>query len=268
MRRTLAWGHLYPRAGAESRSAPVRVLLRRLTAGTILYGYDSVVPARQDLPRKPLWVAPNSLYPKGTLRAQDGKRKRILYVGRLESMKNVQILVQAFIQSKLWSDGMSLDIVGFGSLEGNIRKDVESSGIRDHINVHGRIDDVESLADLYSESLFSVSPGYVGLSLTQSLGFGVPMLYAKNEPHAPEIELVRFAGTRDFSPSTVDALSEAMVSFAEDLRRSPTNRDSLAQQIQQHYSAESMADGLLRALRGEPMDLGLDGWPSSRWSGK
>ncbi|QZS54686.1 glycosyltransferase [Rhodococcus opacus] len=183
-------------------------------------------------------------------------------------MKNVQILVQAFIQSKLWSDGMSLDIVGFGSLEGNIRKDVESSGIRDHINVHGRIDDVESLADLYSESLFSVSPGYVGLSLTQSLGFGVPMLYAKNEPHAPEIELVRFAGTRDFSPSTVDALSEAMVSFAEDLRRSPTNRDSLAQQIQQHYSAESMADGLLRALRGEPMDLGLDGWPSSRWSGK
>ena len=57
-RRTLAWGHLYPRAGANARSAPARAMLRRLTSGTILYGYDSVVPARFDLPKKPVWVAP------------------------------------------------------------------------------------------------------------------------------------------------------------------------------------------------------------------
>lgn len=262
-KRTLAWGHLYPRAGADSRTAPIRVLLRRLTAGTILYGYDSVVPARVDLPEKPLWVAPNSLYHAGVLRARAAKRSRILYVGRLERSKNVQLLIDAFIASALFEQGMTLDIVGFGAEEEGLRRSASDSVAREHIRIHGRIDDVDALEDLYAEALFSVSPGYVGLSMTQSFGFGVPMLYAEDEPHAPEIELTRFGGARCFAPSTSVALSKAMEKFADDLRSDPIDRDHLSDKIRNYYSAERMADGLVRALRNESADLSSDGWPST-----
>lgn len=46
----------------------------------------------------------------------------------------------------------------------------------------------EDIYDVYANALVSVSPGYVGLSLTQSLSFGVPMLIAIDEAHVPEID--------------------------------------------------------------------------------
>ncbi|WP_369293733.1 glycosyltransferase [Rhodococcus qingshengii] len=138
-------------------------MLRRLTSGTILYGYDSVVPARFDLPKKPVWVAPNSLYPRSALQTGTGVRTKIIYVGRLESAKNVQILTSAFKSSRLWEEGITLDIVGDGSLMGEIQGDIEVLDMKRYIHVHGQIDDIALLSELYSEALHSVSPGYVAL---------------------------------------------------------------------------------------------------------
>ncbi|MDH8179555.1 glycosyl transferase, partial [Klebsiella pneumoniae] len=47
------------------------------------------------------------------------------------------------------------------------------------------------LKEIYSKSFVSISPGYVGLSITQSLSFGVPMLVSKDENHSPELEALQ-----------------------------------------------------------------------------
>ncbi|WKN59474.1 glycosyltransferase [Rhodococcus opacus] len=263
-RRTLAWGHLHPRAGASSRSAPVRIFLRRITDGTVLYGYDSVVPARTELPGKPVWVAPNSLYSTVDITAaENNERRRIMYVGRLEEAKNVQILVQAFALSGLSVAGYTLDIVGFGSLEPELIKQTKHFAVDKSVNIHGRIDSVTELSVLYAETAFSVSPGYLGLTLTQSLGFGVPMLYAEDAPHSPEIELKRFGGMRSFSPTSAEGLAAAMRSFVAELDEEPVNSQHLARSVSTYYSAEAMANGLWLALEGERSELGADGWPTS-----
>lgn len=260
-RRTLAWGHLHPRAGASSKSAPVRLLLRRITDGTILYGYDSVVPARNELPGKPVWVAPNSLYRAADIKAESGNRKRVLYVGRLESAKNVQILVESFALSELWKRGFTLDIVGFGSLDSELREQAEKFNIPQHVNFHGRVHEAASLSRLYSEAVFSVSPGYIGLTLTQSLGFGVPMLYAANASHSPEIELKRFGGVRAFDDATPSGLANAMIQYSTSLEDNPIDADRLSRDVRRYYSAESMAGGLWSALQGRSTQLNADGWP-------
>lgn len=261
-RRTLAWGHLHPRAGADSRTAPLRRLLREVTDGTILYGFDSVVLAKDEVPSKPVWVAPNSLYPESEIiAAPSSDRRRIIYVGRLEAAKNVQILVEGFARSGLRDSGYTLDIVGFGSLLSALKQQVEEFGVTDAVNIHGRIDSAAELATIYQEAAFSVSPGYVGLSVTQSLGFGVPMLYSEAATHSPEIELVRFNAMMAFAPETAEGLGGAMARYAKQISENSLDRNLLSSRIRTFYSAESMASGLWDALRDVDMQLGSDGWP-------
>ena len=58
----------------------------------------------------------------------------------------------------------------------------------DRVRFAGHVSDFETLSSYYWNALVSVSPGYAGLSLIQSHWFGVPMIIARDEPHAPEIE--------------------------------------------------------------------------------
>lgn len=263
-RRTILWGHLYPRAGAGSRTARLRRSMRALADGTVLYGFDSVLPARRDLPNQEVWVAPNALYsaallgPTGT----NSSKSSIIYVGRLVEEKKVDLLIRAFAEASPKLANIRLKIVGQGSeleslksLAGELRCDSK-------IDFLGSITDPSALKAAYSDALCSVSPGYVGLSLTQSLGFGVPMLIADNEPHAPEVELERFGGVARFKendPSSLASLLEAVASghfeFPDAAR--------LAEPVVKSYSAESMASGLLDSLRNRPQHLDSTGWPAA-----
>lgn len=262
-RRTLAWGHLHPRSGANSKTAALRLLMRRIVQGTILYGYDSVVPARSDLPHQPVWVAPNSLYSVKSLKTEKATHQRsILYVGRLEPGKNTDQLIEAFAVSELAKDGYKLEIVGFGSMADTIKESIQKTDVADSVIFHGRIDDVDKLSEVYSRAIFSVSPGYIGLSLTQSLGFGTPMLYSLDQPHSPEIELARFGNVKSYHPGTPNGLGDAMRQYVRELQDIPVDAQSLSQQVSQYYSAEAMADGLWNALSGTNMNTTDDGWPN------
>ncbi|MBY4210281.1 glycosyltransferase [Rhodococcus fascians] len=262
-RRTLAWGHLHPRSGPGSRTAALRVLMRRLVQGTILYGYDSVVPARKDLPQQPVWVAPNSLYAAESLNTQKARHPRsILYVGRLEPDKNTNQLIEAFTLSQLAKEGYKLEIVGFGSMADAIKEMIAANNTEASVHFHGRIDDVKELSAVYSRALFSVSPGYIGLSLTQSLGFGTPMLYSLDQPHSPEIELARFGYVKSYGPGTPEGLGRAMHQYAHELNDAPVDARSISREVSRYYSAETMADGLWDALSNANMNTTQDGWPN------
>src|SRR4051794_19360774 len=84
-RRTIVWGHLFPRRGSSAGTSILRRTMRNLANGTLLYGYDSVIPAVNELPNQPVWVAPNALYAREDIRVQAmaSVTNRILYVGRL-----------------------------------------------------------------------------------------------------------------------------------------------------------------------------------------
>jgi len=86
-----------------------------------------------------------------------------------------------------------------------------------------------------------VSPGYVGLSLIQSLGFGVPMLIARDEPHAPEVEAaVEGENSFMFESDSVSALAELLVTMADDRASWLARRPALAESARRTYSIENM----------------------------
>lgn len=261
-RRTLLWGHLSPRRGKDSATSRVRELMRGLANGTILYGYDSVLPAHEMNPEVPLWVAPNSLYPAEQISpaVMAAGSKSVLYVGRLVSSKKVELLIEALTADAAKSAGVVVEIVGAGEEEARLKRLASELGVADRTIFHGEVTSPFDLHALYEEVVVAVSPGYAGLSVTQALGFGVPVLVAKDEPHAPEIELVRFGGIRFFESNDPESLADAIA--REIGAGSEQDRVSLAAQVRRTYSAEQMAKGLADALRGRRQILNEEGWPA------
>ncbi|WP_258724172.1 glycosyltransferase [Cellulomonas sp. NS3] len=265
-RRTLVWGHLHARAGAHARSNALRRMMRRLAAGTVLYSYDSAADARRELPSQPVWVAPNSLYLRSQLGPAQGSKpqRSVLYVGRLVPEKRVDLLVEGFALSSLPDARYRLVVVGEGPEAERLRVLAAERGVAASVEFLGSVHDAGELRRLYAQALCSVSPGYAGLAVTQSLGFGVPIVVGSGEPHAPEIELDRFGGVRYFARGDATALARLLESMVR--RSADVDAQRLAHPVKEWFSAEAMARGLSDALLDRPMRVGKDGWPDAATS--
>ena len=96
----------------------------------------------------------------------------------------------------------------------------------------------------------SVSPCYVVLSIVQSLSFGVPMIYMRDEQHCPEIEAaVDGFNSQSLTPATPAALANVLVGFAHERAAWSERRVSIAEDCARRYSADLMADRILEAAR-------------------
>lgn len=249
-RRLLMWGHISPRAGAESRTAPLRRWMRRRADGVISYTWSDADRVRFEDKTDAVWVASNGLYERSKL-IPDMRRERfrLTYVGRLEPAKKPRLLIEGFALalSRLGSDAL-LTVVGTGSEEVELHRLARELRIQDRVEFLGRVTDVEILREIYSESVASASPGYVGLSLTQSLGFGVPMIVADREPHAPEVELLNMRTGVYFEADNPESLSDKIVDMFMSTEK--WDREEISASVSTTYSAESMADGFFDAVVG------------------
>jgi len=192
-RKTILWGHAWPREGALSKTDRLRNIMRLLADHIIVYTKTQQVELKKRMPNKKIHAAVNSLYTIKEMTTNKGLNisENIIYVGRLTAKKKPLLLVKGFhsVLHKLPSNTKLL-IIGEGPEKLKIEQYVKQEHLNLRVQILGHIDNYETLKKMYYSSLFSVSPGYVGLSITQSFGFGVPMVISKNENHSPEIEAV------------------------------------------------------------------------------
>lgn len=253
-RRSLVWGHIHPRAGSSSSTSVLRLAMRRLAAGTVSYTYRDAAKALHDLPGQLVWTAPNALYSRDQFTvaksATDNETSRVdvLYVGRFAPAKKVELLVRGFAEASAKQPEMRLTLIGGGEEEQLLRGLTAELGIEGRVHFPGWIDDVAKLLPYYGRAFCSASPGFAGLGLTQSLGFGIPMIVADREPHSPEIELEASGGVHYFPSDSVSGAAEAILARWDERARLPDYE--LSEYTKQHYSAEAMATGLHAALVG------------------
>ncbi|TFD49815.1 glycosyltransferase [Cryobacterium frigoriphilum] len=271
-RRTLVWGHLYPMQGSASPTAVLRRAMRRLAHGTITYTYSSREQAATDLPGHPVWVAPNALYRQASVTAgtevveggqglhggegpSGGERTDVIYVGRFAPAKKVELLVRGFAQFSRAVPEARLVLIGTGETEAALRALCAELGVTDRVRMPGWIDGANALRPEYAGAFASASPGFAGLGLTQSFGFGVPCLVARDEPHSPEIELADHGGVTWCASDSPQALADGLHKLWA--HRDQTPDASLSDLVRQRYSAEAMAAGLRAALEGDaPREVG------------
>ncbi|WP_299208262.1 glycosyltransferase [uncultured Dokdonia sp.] len=254
-RETVLWGHAWPRSGKGSKSDWVRNVMRTCASSIIVYTKQQQKELSVYMPQKTIYAAPNAILHKKDIlvKATSLPPKHLIYVGRLSEAKKPLFLVRAFKESlDILPEEAKLIMVGEGEQMSGIQRFIKDHHLEDRILLKGHINDYEQLKSLYNSSIFSVSPGYVGLSITQSFGFGVPMLISKEEPHSPEIEAVN-EGKNAIYYETDDIIRfrESVKNIYSDTSKWIDKRTEIALYCKENYSVESMATTFINLVNTE-----------------
>ena len=243
-RKTVLWGHAWPRNGVHSKSDLLRNCMRLLANKIIVYTNQQQLELKNKMPKKDILAAPNAVVSASMMAfTRSSNQFNLIYVGRLTKRKKPYFLVKAFASEvDKYPSNTKLIIVGEGEEKDKIKKYIANNKLSNRIELLGHISNHEKLKELYFNSFFSISPGYVGLSITQSFGFGVPMLVSKDENHSPEIEALKIEENGLFFKT--DSKSD----FNKTLLEAFKKRDSWVQKrmqilsfCKQNYSTEAMA---------------------------
>ena len=251
-RRTVLWGHAWPRRGRGAATDRLRHLMRILADAILVYTETQARELAEVMPTATIVAAPNALYraseiaPPEPLAATD-----FLFVGRLVPAKKPMLLLRAFAAAAHALVGARLVFVGEGLLLEPLQREAERLGVRARVVFAGHVGARLALAQIYARAVATVSSGYVGLSATQSFSFGVPMLVARSEPHSPEIEAaVEGENAVFFESDDEKSLADALIGVWRDSAEWAKRGASIAAVCRESYSVEQMADGFLRACLG------------------
>ncbi|MBA4017510.1 MAG: hypothetical protein C0483_10090 [Pirellula sp.] len=247
-RKTVLWGHALGRGGDDKL---VRRLLRKLAQVVLVYTEEErrILTTRKTRSQTIL-SAPNSLFRQADMivRGDSHTRNSFIYVGRMIANKKPAVLLKAFaVALPDLPDDCRLYMIGKGPLLDELRALSTSLKIADRVDLPGYVSDEDCLA-YYEKSIASVSPGYVGLSVTQSLGYGIPMIISRDEPHAPEIEAMREDwNSVFFATDDVNSLAAAMVNMCRDKASWIARSSEISNDCRSRYSIETMVQGFFRA---------------------
>jgi glycosyltransferase involved in cell wall biosynthesis len=225
--------------------------MMRLASGTITYTQSQRKEVENVFPRFRLFAATNSL-----IRASDcvGDCSRleemdtIIYVGRLNGPKKPDLLIEGFRRARL-PEYVMLKLVGDGDARATLERQILAYGLQDRVQLLGHVHNYEILKSLYQRSICAASAGYVGLGAIQAFSFGVPLVLADKEPHAPEVEACRVGeNTVYFTANDADSLALALEKMWNDRHQWLSRRVGLARWTAENYSVEAMVEGFVEAI--------------------
>ncbi|MCF8272897.1 MAG: glycosyltransferase [Flavobacteriaceae bacterium] len=248
------WGHAWSRSGKNSKTEFIRLLFKRIANGYITYTEEQKEELQAQLKNKNIYAACNAVYFEDEMKPLSQPLDKIvnfIYVGRLVKEKRPLLLLQAFynVLNRLPKESKLL-IVGNGPEFDILNAFIDKHNIEHRVVLYGHISDYKIIRELYSTSIASVSPGYVGLSITQSLGFGVPMIISKDEPHSPELEAAILGENSEyFKTESIDNLSDKISSFYLYKDKWYSKRNEISEICRNMYSVEKMAEPFLKIFK-------------------
>lgn len=243
---TVMWGHA---AGRSRRMDWLKRWMFRRCQGFVAYTQSQADRIKGEFPPLLVWAAPNAVMWRRECYFEPQAPdliNGIIYVGRLVAEKKPRLLLDGFaeaLRAGLVPKEATLLFVGDGPEREELQNLTRKAGLTEKIRFAGHVAEIGRLRTLYRDALFSVSPGYVGLSATQSFSFGVPMLIADDEPHSPEIEACR-AGENAafFTANEIEALARGMGDLYRDRALWLSRRAAISQAAGEIYSLDAMAD--------------------------
>ena len=251
-RPSVTWGHVWSRDGPRSRTNGLRHAMRSLAATHVVYTARQRQELLKHIPTAQVIVAPNAVYRADQMDPSTSDQPTdILFSGRLIPSKKPLLLLEAFvlaIQRGLPPE-YTLTFIGDGPVRESLVQAVRKSGTAAaRVRLLGQMSPYH-VHSYYRDALVSVSPGYVGLSAIQSFSFGVPLIVARDEPHAPEVEALRPDVNAVLVPSDdPSSLADVLLSVAEEHRLWIGRRSDIVARCREAYSVEAMAAGLKASI--------------------
>jgi len=243
-KKTILWGHAWPRQGQSSKSDLIRGMMRCLVSDIVVYTKRQKKELQIKMPNKSIFAAPNAVISKMKMTTSIKENSlNLIYVGRLTENKKILFLINAFHKGiDKYPKETKLIIIGDGEERNKIKSYIVKNKLEGRILLKGHVSDYNLLKEYYFKSFFSVSPGYVGLSIIQSFGFGVPMLVSKNENHSPEIEAVKpNINSLYFGTDDIDDFNKVILNAFENKEYWLQQKQNIVNFCKTEYSVEAMS---------------------------
>jgi len=250
-RRFIWWGL---DTGSNSLATFLKVKLANLDIPIVFYtqsNLDKFKVLGVDNPK--LYVANNSFDVDHRFPCFKFKDKNtILFVGSLDRRKQLDVLIRAFANIKrTMSTDIKLIIVGEGVVREEITILIRELRLDCSIELTGQINDPGILLDYYKRAIVSVSFGQAGLSVLQSMGFGVPFLSKKNAITGGELSNIQHGYNGLLCDDSIESLEYSLQRLTNDVDLARTMGKNAYDYYNENCSIENMANAFVKVFEKE-----------------
>lgn len=128
--------------------------------------------------REKMFEAPNTVevHPINDKLEKDS----LLFIGTLYQQKGLQSLLDAYMALRDLDQLPKLRIIGKGPDEEIIRQWIDDNNMGGLIEMKGAIYDIDEKAKYFGKAYACISPQQAGLSVLESMGYGVPFISSKD----------------------------------------------------------------------------------------
>lgn len=219
---------------------------KRASALAFYTSYPIEKYSKMGIPKEKMFVAPNTVAVNPLTIPE--KKDSILMIGTLYKAKGLQNLLDAYLQLKDNCRLPLLNIVGKGPDYEAVKQWIAEHDMQDIIKLRGAIYDINEKAHYFSRALAVISPKQAGLTVQESMGYGVPFITTKNAITGGEILSIH-NGVDGVLMNTVDELPEII----KDISNNPDTYIKMGERAKEYYehnlTPQIMADGLWDALQ-------------------
>lgn len=180
---------------------------------------------------------------------KEKKKTRILFVGSFDERKQLDSLIYAFnnVLNEI-PDNITLTIIGDGNEKDKLQEIVNKKNLKDRVDFEGRINDPVKLHPYYREAIASVSFGQAGLSVLQSLGFGVPFITKKNAISGGEKFNIKHGFNGLLCDDKIEALENSIKSVCNDITYARELGKNAYNYYNKYCTIENMVHGFVDAI--------------------
>lgn len=185
----------------------------------------------------------------------------LLFVSRFDHRNRVDLLLEAAAALEQRFPSLTINLVGRGPEESNLRALARRLGIASKVRFLGAIYEERDLAPWFLSATAFVYPSNIGLSLLHAFGYGVPVITSNDRTaQNPEFEaLGHEVNGLTYPAGSAEELAKAItrVCESEEIRRALST--NAHQTVAQNFTLRRMVDGMESAIRYAAKQAGRAG---------
>ena len=198
------------------------------------------------IPREKMFVAPNTVAVAPV--KEKVEKNTLMVIGTLYREKGIQSLLDVYKELRPTSNLPLLNIIGKGPDYDIINQWIQANDMQDLIVLRGAIYDINEKAKYFARALACVSPKQAGLTVLESMGYGVPFISTKNAITGGEL----FNVHNGVDGVVMDSEGE-LSSVVRDIAENPDKYIAMGEKAKEFYdknrTPKHMAQGFWEAIQ-------------------
>lgn len=176
-------------------------------------------------------------------------RDSLLFIGTLYMQKGLLMLLENYKKAYEINSGiLPLNIVGGGDEYATVEGWIKNNGLSNKIFLHGAVFDSQKKSDVFSKAVACLSPLQAGLSVLESMGYGVPFITMHDSITGGERLNIK-NGINGILLQDLSEIKEIILEITENPQKFIQMGNVARDYYLKNRKPEDMADGLLDAIK-------------------